>query len=105
MHIIDDKDREILRKIDMSEEKLAEMRKKVDYIERRFDLSEVVHCDDGRPICPDCVDHPQPAYGDMTAAHNDIVDDVLDCKNLFINDDGSIYGQCCCWSIVHGMRD
>lgn len=82
----------------MDEQELAEMRRKVDYIERVFHVSEIVDIEVrpelSSPVCPDCVDHPQADS-----------DDVLDCKNLFLNTDGSVQGQCCCWSIVHGKRE
>ena len=50
------------------------------------------------PICPDCINHEQ---GEP--------EDVLDCKNLYVNkykDEKVIErGQCNCWSKEHGMRD
>ena len=49
-----------------------------------------------RPICEDCLDHPQ---GDPNW------DGSLDCKNLFEKDGNTHYTQCCCWSPVHGVRE
>ena len=48
-----------------------------------------------RWICPDCKDHVQ---GEPR--------EVLDCKNVFKDDEHSYFvGQCCCWSEVHGKRE
>ena len=49
---------------------------------------------DGHPrhICPDCVWHEQ-----------DDIDLVQDCKNTFTKD-GENVGQCCCYSVAHGLR-
>jgi len=46
-----------------------------------------------RLLCPKCYSHKQ---GEVSK--------VLDCKNLFADDNGNVVGQCCCYSEVHGKR-
>ena len=46
-----------------------------------------------RPICPDCINHVQGETGD-----------VFDCKNLYRYKDSDRVGQCCCYSIAHGLN-
>ena len=49
-----------------------------------------------RWVCPECVDHVQEK-----AQENE---EIADCKNLFVDDDGEIVGQCQCYSKEHGCE-
>ena len=48
-----------------------------------------------RTVCPDCATHVQEK-----AQENDV---IADCKNLFVDGNGEIVGQCCCYSKAHGI--
>ena len=51
--------------------------------------------DTTRPICPDCI---------IAVHEQGEVDEVHDCKNIFVDDNGKTLGQCCCYSEAHGIR-
>ena len=46
-----------------------------------------------RPICPECINHVQGEVGK-----------VFDCKNEYRYEKRTGVGQCCCYSIVHGIN-
>ena len=67
---------------------------------KEFSVSERVQLEH-RGICPDCVGHKQ--IWDMSEVGRICreEDTELDCKNLFLDENGQVVAQCCCYSLDH----
>ena len=69
---------------------------------KRFNIKESVTVsrkgfyEQERTVCTDCAIHVQEK-----AQENEY---IADCKNLFVDDNGEIVGQCCCYSKAHGIN-
>lgn len=71
---------------------------------KRNQIKWIKHNGVETPFCPECFDHN---HGDMEV--KDMQPKYYDCKNTFGDQREAgtpkAYGQCCCYSKEHGIRE
>lgn len=67
---------------------------------KEFSFGEHIRVE-GRNVCPDCKEHVQMEFREVQRRFRENDGEECDCKNLFLDSDGKVLGQCCCYSKAH----
>jgi len=73
---------------------------------KRFKREEGICLDEPfqhRKVCPDCVTHKQLSTDEVNQIARDCHGSEVDCKNVFVNENGEVVGQCQCYSYKHNL--
>ena len=73
---------------------------------KRFRTEEGIILDEPfqyRKVCPDCANHEQLSIDEVNRIARDCHGSEVDCKNLFVNENGEAIAQCQCYSYEHNL--